>query len=103
MHYTVEGSSAMNRTFSLLLGLLLVISATSCGGAALPPILATAEPSAAPTGQPLAAERVSPAALPQICNCVLRFDHIGIEQGLSQSSVHVIFQDSRGFLWFGTQ
>jgi ligand-binding sensor domain-containing protein len=33
----------------------------------------------------------------------LRFDHIGIEQGLSQSSVRVIFQDSRGFLWFGTE
>jgi ligand-binding sensor domain-containing protein/signal transduction histidine kinase len=33
----------------------------------------------------------------------MRFDHISIEQGLSQSSVRVIFQDSRGFLWFGTE
>jgi len=41
--------------------------------------------------------------MPEVCNCVLRFDHIGIEQGLSQSSVRAIFQDSRGFLWFGTE
>jgi ligand-binding sensor domain-containing protein/signal transduction histidine kinase len=46
---------------------------------------------------------VDPESLPQICNCVLRFDHISIEQGLSQSSVRVIFQDRRGFLWFGTE
>ena len=34
---------------------------------------------------------------------MLRFDHINIEQGLSQSSVRVILQDSIGFLWFGTE
>ncbi len=32
----------------------------------------------------------------------VKFEHISIEQGLSQSSVFSIFQDSRGFLWFGT-
>ena len=32
----------------------------------------------------------------------LRFDNINIQQGLSQSSVRVIFQDSRGFMWFAT-
>jgi len=31
-----------------------------------------------------------------------KFSHITIEDGLSQSSVKCIFQDSRGFLWFGT-
>ena len=33
----------------------------------------------------------------------LRFDHIGLEQGLSQSSVNTIVQDAEGFIWFGTQ
>jgi len=60
-------------------------------------------PTAAPTSPPPTPGRVLPASLPQICNCILRFDHISIEQGLSQSSVRVIFQDSRGFLWFGTE
>ncbi|MCP4155421.1 MAG: response regulator [bacterium] len=31
------------------------------------------------------------------------FEHISVEQGLSQSTVVSIFQDSRGFLWFGTE
>ena len=33
----------------------------------------------------------------------LRFDHIGLEQGLSQSSVNTIVQDAEGFIWLGTQ
>jgi len=33
----------------------------------------------------------------------LKFDHISLEQGLSQSTVNAIVQDGRGFLWFGTQ
>ena len=32
----------------------------------------------------------------------IAFDHITIENGLSQSSVNCIFQDSKGFMWFGT-
>ena len=30
------------------------------------------------------------------------FEHISVEQGLSQSSVHAILQDQYGFIWFGT-
>ncbi|RAW03479.1 hybrid sensor histidine kinase/response regulator [Pseudochryseolinea flava] len=33
----------------------------------------------------------------------LKFDHLGSAQGLSQSNVICIFQDSRGFMWFGTR
>src|SRR5882724_884924 len=33
----------------------------------------------------------------------LKFEHIGVNSGLSQSNVLCILQDSRGFLWFGTQ
>lgn len=33
----------------------------------------------------------------------IKFDRIGLEQGLSQSTVNAIAQDSQGFMWFGTQ
>ncbi len=32
----------------------------------------------------------------------INFEHISIEQGLSQSSVHTILQDQYGYMWFGT-
>lgn len=32
-----------------------------------------------------------------------RFKHISNEQGLSNSTINCIFQDSRGFMWFGTR
>ena len=31
------------------------------------------------------------------------FSHYGLNEGLSQSVINTIFQDSQGFLWFGTQ
>ncbi|HEY8929238.1 MAG TPA: two-component regulator propeller domain-containing protein [Mucilaginibacter sp.] len=33
----------------------------------------------------------------------VRFRHISNEQGLSNSTINCIFQDSRGFIWFGTR
>jgi ligand-binding sensor domain-containing protein/signal transduction histidine kinase len=33
----------------------------------------------------------------------IQFEHIGTSMGLSQSNVACIFQDSRGFMWFGTE
>ncbi len=32
----------------------------------------------------------------------IRFEHLTVEEGLSQNTIHAILQDSRGFLWFGT-
>ena len=32
----------------------------------------------------------------------IKFEHISIEKGLSQSGVNCILQDRRGFMWFGT-
>ncbi len=40
-------------------------------------------------------------ALPQNKN--LHFEHLSVEQGLSQSIVTSIIQDKNGFLWFGTE
>jgi ligand-binding sensor domain-containing protein/serine phosphatase RsbU (regulator of sigma subunit) len=33
----------------------------------------------------------------------ITFNHLTVEDGLSQSAVSCIFQDRRGFMWFGTQ
>jgi ligand-binding sensor domain-containing protein/signal transduction histidine kinase len=95
----------MKRTGFLLVGMLLALLLTSCGGefSIFNPAKVTAETISAPTSRPSSPSRVDPESLPPICNCVLRFDHITIEEGLSQSSVRTIFQDSRGFLWFGTE
>jgi len=93
----------MKRSYSRLFGLLLAFVLASCGGGLTPLPSGTPEAASAPTSPPPAPSRVSPSSLPPVCDCILRFDHISIEQGLSQSSVRVIFQDSRGFLWFGTE
>lgn len=42
------------------------------------------------------------ASSASIINNNLIFKKIGIEQGLSQSSVRSIVQDNRGYMWFGT-
>lgn len=34
---------------------------------------------------------------------LLKFNHLSLEQGLSQSTVNAIVQDGQGFMWFGTQ
>jgi len=33
----------------------------------------------------------------------VKFDHISLEKGLSQSTVNAIIQDRQGFMWFGTE
>jgi ligand-binding sensor domain-containing protein/signal transduction histidine kinase len=101
MYYTLGMNGRIARIFYRLLGLLLAFALASCGSGVTP--LATPKADSAPISRPPAPNRISPDALPEVCNCVLRFDQISIEQGLSQSSVRVIFQDSRGFLWFGTE
>lgn len=32
----------------------------------------------------------------------IKFERIGLEQGLSQSTVYCILQDQQGFMWFGS-
>lgn len=50
----------------------------------------------------LAAFFFCPPAVPQTFPNNI-FERIGLEQGLSNTTVTSILQDSRGFLWFGTQ
>jgi len=33
----------------------------------------------------------------------IKFENVGIEHGLSQSSTFTVLQDSKGFMWFGTE
>ena len=33
----------------------------------------------------------------------VQFDHYGVADGISQSEILCIFQDSEGYMWFGTQ
>ena len=101
MYYTYGMKDPWKRTLNRLFGLLLALALVSCAGGTTP--LAAPEADSTPTSLPPAPSRVSSSAIPRVCNCTLRFDRISIEQGLSQSSVRVIFQDSRGFLWFGTE
>jgi len=81
--------------------LCIVFALSACG--MMEPSPTAPGPDSGPISRPPVLSLTSNESLPQICNCALRFEHISIEQGLSQSSVRVIFQDSRGFLWFGTE
>jgi ligand-binding sensor domain-containing protein/signal transduction histidine kinase len=43
-------------------------------------------------------------AIPGICQIsVTNFDHLSSSDGLSDNNVETIFQDSKGFMWFGTR
>ena len=81
------GSICKNLAFLMVLALLACGKAPasqSSPDASSAMIPSTAEPRMGP-GQPI------------------KFEHISLEEGLSQSSVYSILQDSQGFLWFGTQ
>ncbi len=61
-------------------------------------------PAAAPEHQNAAIPiQASPESDSPNFNRSIRFEHISLEQGLSQSVINVIFQDSMGFLWIGTE
>jgi len=46
---------------------------------------------------------LSPAVWARPLPPPLRFDHLSVEDGLSQSTVFTILQDRLGYLWFGTE
>ncbi len=90
------------RTVVQSIGILLLLAQASCAAGTITPQAAVEAESPA-TSLPPILNRFSPPVLPEICDCIPRLDSLGIEQGLSQSSARVIFQDSRGFLWIGTE
>src|SRR5579872_4673282 len=53
--------------------------------------------------QPLAAADAPCASASRNGAPSVRFTHISVDQGLSQSTVNAILQDHIGFMWFGTE
>jgi signal transduction histidine kinase/ligand-binding sensor domain-containing protein len=86
--------------FSIGLIILFTIIAVSCGQT--PPTSDQTMPEVEPTASS-GLVAVAPSA-PQLSpGQHLRFERISLEQGLSQSTVFTMLQDSQGFMWFGTE
>ncbi len=57
----------------------------------------------ASVGQPVKDDPLQSPLPPPYTRGDLRFEHITVEDGLSQNSAFSILQDSKGFMWFGTE
>jgi signal transduction histidine kinase/ligand-binding sensor domain-containing protein len=105
-HRRVIAQSSANRKLGRILipawSIVIALLAAACSGATPP-----ASPEAPPqlTTTPLAEQPplVQQARLPLSAGQHLRFERISLEQGLSQSTVFCMIQDSQGFMWFGTE
>jgi signal transduction histidine kinase/ligand-binding sensor domain-containing protein len=80
---------------------LLLLAAFLLPAQALPPSVREASLLTIPP--PALHWATSPAASKAGPDQPIRFERISLEEGLSQSSIYCILQDSRGFLWFGTE
>ena len=110
-----KGVSRLGRVPVLELLIIVVLSTTACSDLAdlVPSEPATTPTRAATTAEPTFApkntassegSRGGGALHPQrALDNDIRFERISLDQGLSQSVVLCIFQDSKGFMWFGTQ
>lgn len=78
--------------------LLIALLLQSCG-TLNPVVTPQAQPNASPP-DPLPDTASNGVSIPYGKN--IRFEHISLEDGLSQSVVNAILQDSKGFLWVGT-
>jgi signal transduction histidine kinase/ligand-binding sensor domain-containing protein len=81
-----------------LLPIAITLFTSSCSGVSEP---SKEQPPPSPsvaqvTDFPTSAKKISPGQH-------LRFEAISLEDGLSQSTVFCILQDSQGFMWFGTE
>jgi ligand-binding sensor domain-containing protein/signal transduction histidine kinase len=92
------------RQFALIsaISITVVVLAVACGRMSCP----LSPESVASSGLGLEPGQVGdPTALSPpsaIGNGALKFEHVSVEHGLTQSTVNCILQDSRGFMWFGT-
>ncbi len=90
--------------FALISAILVtvVVLATACGGISS---LVSPKSMTSPDlelGPEQVGDPTTPSQPPTVGNGDLKFEHISVEHGLAQSTVNCIFQDSTGFMWFGT-
>ncbi|HEY73315.1 MAG TPA: GAF domain-containing protein [Thermoflexia bacterium] len=85
--------------FILLLLTTVAPLATACRG-----LVAPAPPEPTTTTDIAISPETPPAPTVDryALNDDIEFEHISVEQGLSQNTVNCILQDSQGFMWFGT-
>jgi ligand-binding sensor domain-containing protein len=84
--------------FYVLMLIALILLTASCSGSATPTL---EQPPSSTSPEQVTG---SPGSVPQIsAGQHLRFERISLEEGLSQSTVFCMLQDSRGFMWFGTE
>lgn len=81
----------------LILTFLFVASVSS------PEVVALAKPELSQPANTVAPKPPQPTSgeIGQVTS--LQFERLSLEEGLSQSSINFIIQDSQGFMWFGTQ
>jgi len=87
-----------------ILGLLItvVLLTAACGDSSTPSLPEPAtEPSTVPAAAALASGIADPALSPAKGQS-LNFERISVKHGLSHSTVNCILQDTKGFMWFGT-
>ena len=96
----LKGKEFFGRLFALILAAVGLILSGGCAPLAAPVERALFSGAATPTSSAQPDQALSSEWNDQR---VMRFEHISLEQGLSQSVVNDIVQDAQGFLWFGTQ
>ena len=82
-----------------LIAVLLVV-ASCAGSTSLAPTPPSATPSATRPGVLPGSDSLAPKSWP---GQYLSFESLSLEQGLSQSTVFCMLQDTLGFMWFGTE
>jgi signal transduction histidine kinase/ligand-binding sensor domain-containing protein len=92
------------RRFSIALLAVCLAVLASLPGLACTPREVPVGPPAEEAPLPAASHErpLAPPALPDQASTI-RFERVSVEDGLSQNAVLAIWQDQRGFMWFGTE
>ncbi|MFX1411358.1 MAG: two-component regulator propeller domain-containing protein [Promethearchaeota archaeon] len=96
----------LGRVPALALLVIVALLAMACSGLATPDspeAAVTAKPTSVPERTVLSGDSRTDGTRRSRRDNDIKFEQISLEQGLSQSVVMCILQDSRGFMWFGTQ